>query len=157
MSHIVNQILGELTSLAQRINPEELDAMATLLYNTHKFYVISNQKLFLGEVHSLKIRDITLGAMLLAMALTVFVIESRIPVPVPIPGFKIGLSNIITLVTIYLWDKRYAFSFLMLRIILGAVICGSGMAVIYSAAGGSCSSEGVSTFLGSSTVKSKFG
>lgn len=84
----------------------------------------------------MKIRDITLGAMLLATALTVFVIESRIPVPVPIPGFKIGLSNIITLVTVYLWDKRYAFVVLMLRIIIGAVVCGSGMAVLYSAAGG---------------------
>lgn len=84
----------------------------------------------------MKIRDITLGAMLLAIALTVFVVESRIPVPVPIPGFKIGLSNIITLVTIYLWEKRYAFAVLMLRIIIGAIVCGSGIAVLYSAAGG---------------------
>ncbi len=84
----------------------------------------------------MKTRDITLGAMLLAMALTVFVIESRIPVPVPIPGFKIGLSNIITLVTVFLWDKRYAFTVLMLRIVIGAAICGNGIAVLYSGAGG---------------------
>lgn len=84
----------------------------------------------------MKIRDITLGAMLLAMALTVFVIESRIPIPVPIPGFKFGLSNIITLVTVYLWDKRYAFIVLMLRIVIGSAVCGSGIAVLYSAAGG---------------------
>ena len=84
----------------------------------------------------MRTRDVTLGAMLLAMALTIFVIESRIPVPIPIPGFKIGLSNIITLVTVYLWKKRYAFTVLMLRIIIGAAVCGSGMAVLYSAAGG---------------------
>ena len=84
----------------------------------------------------MKTRDITLGAMLLAMALTMFVIESRIPVPVPIPGFKIGLSNIITLVTVFLWHKRYAFCVLMLRIVIGAVVCGSGIAIMYSAAGG---------------------
>ncbi|MBQ7975534.1 MAG: Gx transporter family protein, partial [Clostridia bacterium] len=84
----------------------------------------------------MKIRDITLGAMLLAIALTVFVIESRIPVPVPIPGFKLGLSNILTLVTIYLWDKKYSFAVLMLRIIIGAIVCGSGITVLYSFAGG---------------------
>ena len=36
MSHIVKQILNELNDLSERINPEELDSMAELLYTTHK-------------------------------------------------------------------------------------------------------------------------
>ena len=45
-----------------------------------------------------KTRKLTLMALLTAIALTIFVIENQIPAPVPIPGVKLGLANIITLI-----------------------------------------------------------
>lgn len=84
----------------------------------------------------MKIRDITLSGLLLAVALTMYVIENQIPVPVPVPGFKLGLSNIITLITLYKWDAKHSLIILVLRICLSAAICGSGMTFLYSIAGG---------------------
>ena len=47
-----------------------------------------------------KISRLPLLAMFTTIALTIFMIESAIPPIVPIPGIKLGLSNIITLVPI---------------------------------------------------------
>ena len=44
----------------------------------------------------MKARRLTQMAMLTAIALTIFMIEAQIPPIVPIPGIKLGLSNIIT-------------------------------------------------------------
>ena len=47
-----------------------------------------------------KTKTITLLGLLIAQALALHVIERFIPVPIPIPGVKLGLANIITLFTI---------------------------------------------------------
>lgn len=86
----------------------------------------------------MKARDITLGAVLLAAALTVFVIENQIPSLVPVPGFKIGLANVFTLITLYLWDTKHAFIILILRIVIGSFIFAGGITFIYSISGGLC-------------------
>ena len=75
-------------------------------------------------------------ALLTAMALTIFVIEAQIPAPVPIPGVKLGLSNIITLTAMLLLGKKEAGIVLLLRIIMGAMFTGSPAALIYSISGG---------------------
>ena len=72
-----------------------------------------------------KTKRLAFMALLTAMALTIFVIEAQIPAPVPIPGVKLGLSNIIT-----------AGIVLLLRIIMGAMFTGSPAALIYSISGG---------------------
>ncbi len=43
------------------------------------------------------IRKITTMALLVAMALAISLVEHFIPLPIPIPGAKLGLSNIILL------------------------------------------------------------
>ena len=53
-----------------------------------------------------KTRKLVLMSLLTAAALTIFVIENQIPVPVPIPGVKLGLANIITLVAMLLLGKK---------------------------------------------------
>ena len=45
-----------------------------------------------------KTRKLALMALLTAIALTIFVVEAQIPAPVPVPGVKLGLANIITLI-----------------------------------------------------------
>ena len=52
-----------------------------------------------------KTKRLAFMALLTAMALTIFVIEAQIPAPVPIPGVKLGMSNIITLTAMLLLGK----------------------------------------------------
>lgn len=79
-------------------------------------------------------RKTILIAMLVAISMCIFIIEAQIPLPVPFPGVKPGLSNIIILITIILLGKREASLVLFLRIILSSAITGHGL--IYSLFGG---------------------
>lgn len=73
---------------------------------------------------------------LTAAALTIFVIETQIPLPIPVPGVKLGLANIITLFALIYLTPKEALSILVSRILLGAVFAGSPSALIYSIFGG---------------------
>lgn len=83
-----------------------------------------------------KTRKLTLMALLTAIALTIFVIENQIPTPVPIPGVKLGLANIITLITMKLLGKKEAGAVLLVRILMGTMFAGSPSTLLFSAAGG---------------------
>lgn len=81
-------------------------------------------------------KRLALIALLTAIALTIFVVESQLPAPVPIPGVKLGLANIITLVAMALLNKRDAGAVLLVRILMGAMFAGSPSTLLFSAAGG---------------------
>ena len=87
----------------------------------------------------MKTRKITLLACLSAIALTIFMVEAQIPALVPIPGIKLGLSNIITVFAVFALGPKDAASVLFVRIFLGAVFAGNFSTILYSAAGGACS------------------
>lgn len=57
-------------------------------------------------------------SLLTAISLTVFVIEAQIPAPVPVPGVKLGLANIVTLAAIQLIGKKEAGAVLLVRILM---------------------------------------
>ena len=84
----------------------------------------------------MKIRKLTLMAMLTAVALIIFVVEAQIPALVPIPGVKLGLSNIITVFAVFMLGPWEAVLILSARIFLGAVFAGNFSTIFYSAAGG---------------------
>ena len=86
----------------------------------------------------MKIRKLTLMAMLTAVALIIFVVEAQIPALVPIPGIKLGLSNIITVFAVFMLGSWEAALILAARIFLGAVFAGNFSTIFYSAAGGVC-------------------
>lgn len=75
-------------------------------------------------------------AMLAGAALIIFVAEAQIPAPVPVYGVKLGLSNVMVLVTLCVYGRREALAVLAVKIIFGAVFSGNPSAVLYSAAGG---------------------
>lgn len=75
-------------------------------------------------------------ALLTATALIIFVVEAYLPPPAPIPGMKIGLANIITLVALALYGRREAFLILLVRVVLGNLLVGQFFAMLYSLAGG---------------------
>lgn len=83
-----------------------------------------------------KARRLTRNAMLTTVALTIFIVESQIPIPVPIPGIKLGLANIITLYAMFMYGAGDALSILLCRIVLGSIFGGQMMSFLYSLCGG---------------------
>ena len=81
-------------------------------------------------------RRITLLALLTAIALTIFMVEAQIPVPIAIPGVKLGLANIVTVYAVFLLGPADALLILCARVFLGAVFSGQMMTLLYSAGGG---------------------
>ena len=81
-------------------------------------------------------KRLALCAVLAAVALTIFVAESQIPPVVPMPGVKLGLANIVTLVAMVLLGRRDALAVLAVRLILGAAFTGGFSAFMFSAVGG---------------------
>lgn len=84
----------------------------------------------------MKTRKLTVMALLCAAALTIFIVESQIPPIVPVPGVKLGLSNIITVYAVWALGGKAAGSILFVRIFLGAAFSGNFGTILYSAAGG---------------------
>lgn len=80
-------------------------------------------------------RLVTLG-LLTAIALTIFMLEAQIPPIVPMPGVKLGLSNIVTVFAVFVLGGKEGCMVLFARIFLGAVFAGNFATIIYSAAGG---------------------
>ena len=84
----------------------------------------------------MKTRKLTIMALFSAIALTIFMVEAQIPALVPIPGVKLGLSNIVTVVAVYLLGAKEGAGVLFVRIFLGAIFSGNFGTIFYSAAGG---------------------
>ena len=84
----------------------------------------------------MKAKKLTRMALLTAIALTIFLVEAQIPAVVPIPGIKLGLSNIVTIFAVFLLGGKEALAILLARIFLGAVFSGQFSTIFYSAAGG---------------------
>ena len=76
-------------------------------------------------------------SLLSAIALTIFMVEAQIPAPVPVPGVKLGLANIVTVFTVFALGPKDGLLVLAARIFLGAMFAGNFSTIFYSAAGGS--------------------
>lgn len=86
----------------------------------------------------MKLKRLTTLAIFTVIALTIFVVESAIPVPLPIPGIKLGLANIVTLVVLLNFQPSDAFLVLFVRILLSTIFAGQAMSLLYSLGGGLC-------------------
>lgn len=85
-----------------------------------------------------KTRRIALCGVLMAIALALSYIERFIPLQmlVPLPGVKLGLANIVTLIALYLLGPKEAFSILIPRCVLGAMFGGGFTGLLFSLTGG---------------------
>lgn len=82
-----------------------------------------------------KIKHLAILAMFAALSFGIYALESLIPNPIPIPGIKLGLSNIIILIVLKRYRLRSAALVLTVRLLLSALLFGSLMSLIYSAVG----------------------
>ena len=81
-------------------------------------------------------KKLSLTAMLTGIAVVIFVIEMQIPLPITIPGIKLGLANVVTLFTLVVLGEKEAFFVLFMRIIICSIFAGGISSFIYSASGG---------------------
>ena len=81
-------------------------------------------------------RNITHLALLTGMSLTLFMVETALPAPIPVPGAKLGLANAVTVWTVYRCRPSEALMVLISRILLGALLTGNLFAIIFSLSGG---------------------
>ena len=81
-------------------------------------------------------KRIAADGLFLALALVVSYIEVLIPIPVGIPGVKIGLANAVIMVLLFFstWQRTLLIS--IVRILLAGFLFGNPMTIVYSLAGG---------------------
>lgn len=84
----------------------------------------------------MRARRVALLGLLTAIALSIYMLEAQLPPVVPIPGVKLGLSNIVTVFTVFALGGREGAAVLACRVFLGAVFAGNFSTILYSAAGG---------------------
>lgn len=85
-----------------------------------------------------KTNQLTLCALLIAVALVLSYMERFIPLQmlIPLPGIKLGLANIVTVMALYFFGEKQAFVILILRCILGSVFGGGISGLAFSLTGG---------------------
>lgn len=76
--------------------------------------------------------------MMIALALVFSYLESFIPINalIPIPGVKLGLSNIVVLFALYTMKPIDAFVISIIRIFIAGLLFGNPMTIAYSIVGG---------------------
>lgn len=83
-------------------------------------------------------RRVALNGLMIAVALVLSIAERWVPLSaiVPIPGIKLGLANIVTLFALYHFRSRDAWSILIARCLLAALLTGSMTSLLFSLSGG---------------------
>lgn len=86
----------------------------------------------------LTVRQLTLCAVLTALALALSYAEGFLPLTllIPLPGIKLGLANIVTVFALYAMGPSQALMILMARCTLGALFAGNLNALLFSLLGG---------------------
>ena len=83
----------------------------------------------------MKTRKIAYLGMLMALALVLSYVESLIPFAVGIPGVKLGLTNIVTVIMLYIAAPMETFLLCVFRAVLSGFMFGNAFSIIYSLAG----------------------
>lgn len=83
-------------------------------------------------------KQLTLCALLTAMALALSYLENLFPLSlaIPIPGVKLGLANIVTVFALYALGAGEALLILLARCFLGSLFAGNMNALLFSLLGG---------------------
>lgn len=81
-------------------------------------------------------KKVALGGVLTALALVLGYLEHLIPFNFGIYGVKLGLSNLVTVVALYLLGGATAFTVNLVRILLSSLLFGNTVSLAYSLCGG---------------------
>jgi heptaprenyl diphosphate synthase len=85
---------------------------------------------------NLKTKNIATYGLLVALAFILSYLETLFPLPVPIPGIKLGLANLVVLIALYNMGAKEAFILSIVRIVMVGFSFGSLSTMLFSLAGG---------------------
>ena len=88
-------------------------------------------------------KKVAMTGMFVALAMIFSYVEVLIPINLGIPGMKLGLANLVVVVTLYVLGVKTAFAVSIIRILLVSMTFGSLSAMLYSMAGGLLSFGGM--------------
>lgn len=71
-----------------------------------------------------RVQKLTLFAMLCALAIVFHYVESMVVIPLPVPGFRLGLANIVSLIALYYFDARALFTIGIVRVLFASLLSG---------------------------------
>ena len=83
----------------------------------------------------LRIRRIASTSLLSAVALVLSYVESMIPLPVTVPGIKLGLGNIAVVVALFMYDAPTAALVAGVKVLASGLLFGSPTMLLYSLGG----------------------
>jgi len=86
--------------------------------------------------YALRTKRLALSAILVTLAMIFSYIEALFPLPVPIPGVKLGLANLVIIIAIYRLGFKYAFTINCVRIFVAGLLFTGLFGMMYSFAGG---------------------
>jgi heptaprenyl diphosphate synthase len=72
--------------------------------------------------HQRSARRLTLMTMLLAMSILLHMVEPALPIPVP--GVKLGLANVIGLITLFLFGVKEMITINVMRVVMASLLRG---------------------------------
>lgn len=72
----------------------------------------------------MKTKKLTYITMLVAIAIIFHMVEGMIPIPIPIPGFKLGLANIVGLIALYKFDSKVMLGVNFMRVMIASLLRG---------------------------------
>lgn len=76
-----------------------------------------------------KTRKIVVISLLISLGLVLHLVESFFPLTAVVPGAKLGLANIVSLIAISLFGFPAAFQIVIFRVILGSFLAGTFMTI----------------------------
>ena len=82
---------------------------------------------------------IALCGVLIALAMILSYLESLVPIHMAVPGVKLGLANLVTIIALQKLDLKSTVVISVGRIILSNVLFGNMAVLLYSLAGAACS------------------
>lgn len=83
-----------------------------------------------------KVQQIALSGLLTSLMLVFGFIERQFPLPVPVPGIKLGLANSVLLYALYMLGIRQSIVLMLLKSLMSWLIYMNLSAMLYSFAGG---------------------
>ena len=83
-----------------------------------------------------KAQKIALSGLLTSLMLVFGFIERQFPLPVPVPGIKLGLANSVLLYALYMLGIRQSIVLMLLKALMSWLIYMNLSAMLYSFAGG---------------------
>lgn len=84
----------------------------------------------------MRLKKLTTLSLYTALSLAIYAAESMLPPLLPLPGMKLGLANIITLIVLRHASLKDTALMLLTRILLSSLLFGQFISLAYSLAGG---------------------